>query len=128
MYQKRFLIPILSSISSTILYNKLDAIYSTIPYSTTASTLFETTSTTTTTTTTTTTSTIFEVHRQQLPSTTTSTMTISNKPCESFEYFREQMTQAIYFAIDQDEDELSRPSEKSPTQGFLRRREQFSLD
>ena len=38
------------------------------------------------------------------------------------------MTQVIYFAIDQDEDELSRPSEKRPTQGFLRRREQFSLD
>ena len=49
-------------------------------------------------------------------------------PCDSFEYFREQMTQAIYFAIDQDENELSRPSEKSPTDGFLRRREQFSLD
>ena len=38
------------------------------------------------------------------------------------------MTEAIYFAIDQDEHELSRPSEKSPTHGFLRRREQFSLD
>ena len=38
------------------------------------------------------------------------------------------MTRAIYFAIDQDEHELSRPSEKRPTNGFLRRREQFSLD
>ena len=47
--------------------------------------------------------------------------------CDLFEHFRKQMTQAICFASDQDEDELSRPAENSPTQGFLRCREQFSL-
>ena len=47
--------------------------------------------------------------------------------CELLEHLRKQMTQAICFASDQDEDELSRPAENSPTQGFLRCREQFSL-
>ena len=64
-----------------------------------------------------------------MKTTTDQLVTINDAmPCDSFEYFREQMTEAIYFAIDQDEHELSRPSEKSPTHGFLRRREQFSLD
>ena len=51
-------------------------------------------------------------------------------PGDSFEYFRKQMTKVIYSAIDQDEDELSRHSLGSgiQTQGFLKRREQFSLD
>ena len=66
-----------------------------------------------------------EITRDQL-------ITLDNPlPCESFEYFRMKMTEAIYFAIDQDEHVLSRfPSKPSgfQTQGFLRRREQFSLD